>query len=227
MPFLMLWLMLPSLASASPIPSYAGKVIRWDLSPTSANLDYYIDSSVSATMAGWARDGFTMWQAVSESYISFTEVGSAADAEIVVKGYASISTAGIPMQAATRFDGSAHLTSCEVQVVTGADSDPDYLTTYLQSSMIHEVGHCLGLAHSITMDAVMSYRSGSPLTLADDDRFALALLYPQDGETKYPMGCATTSSKPPGGPGGPTELAGLFGFMAIGWLLGRRRNNAA
>ena len=85
----------------------------------------------------------------------------------------------------------------------------------LESAFTHEIGHALGLAHSADANATMFATASKCETkkrdLADDDKTAIAML--------YPAGCSAGSA---GGTGG---AAMLIMAMAVG--MRRRRRGAA
>jgi hypothetical protein len=208
---------------ASPIvTTREGGVARWNISPSSPTLNFYIDSNVGTNFAAFARDAAIAWSGVQESYVQLTEVMDPATANIIVRGYASISNALVPQAASYITDSNSNITACTVEILIGADTGAtaEYLD-YLHSGTIHEMGHCLGLHHSLQIDAVMSYRqNGSSLALKSDDKLAIARLYPNDGNNIYPMGCATvqkSGSGPGGNPwNGLAEMAVLL--LALYWI---------
>src|SRR3954468_4896540 len=91
-----LWIFLATSTQAAPIGTYNGVVERWDISKASPGLTYFIDPAIGATYTTYAGDGFTVWQAVPESYVTFSVAASADVADIYVKGYNAISNSAVP-----------------------------------------------------------------------------------------------------------------------------------
>jgi MYXO-CTERM domain-containing protein len=98
------------------------------------------------------------------------------------------------------------------RVLDGADPSG---ASDLQSTLTHELGHALGLAHNDTdRDAVMfpfaAPGDTSKRWLAEDDYAGLSALYP--GEAVVPHGCSVS----------PRDPSLLLALLGLG-LLGRRR----
>jgi hypothetical protein len=69
--------------------------------------------------------------------------------------------------------------------------DLSYSVRGIAKTILHEMGHCLGLEHSLIPQAIMSYHSEQNRFALDlDDRAAIGRLYPLDNEAmKLPVGC--------------------------------------
>ena len=105
-----------------------------------------------------------------------------------------------------------------------------YLEAYLESTMVHEVGHGLGLDHSNVTGATMfpqtTYCSNAPATLATDDEDAIKALYgtaPCNGSLFSP--CLTYTQYLPGDDAIDTQPCNTTFTMAgsgtiKGWLEG-------
>ena len=71
-------------------------------------------------------------------------------------------------------------------------------TEALSKTTLHELGHCLGLAHSLMADSIMSYNlERNRFALAIDDEAAISRLYPSDGsDPRLAPGCAIGATPP-------------------------------
>lgn len=208
-----------NVARAAPLADFGG-IQRWDIGDTSPALTYYIDPSISSIEAT-VRAAFTAWSStdIPTTYLTFRQLSSSSGAQIVVSVPESLSISGAGGVAHTTVNGSGNITGCEAHIASDVVS-----TSRAISVITHEIGHCLGLQHSMVTGAIMSYRSGESLAPTDDDRLAITRIYPAPGvSTAYPMGCATVSTvsgrRPPGPPSGPGlgALAIFAGFIALGF----------
>jgi hypothetical protein len=86
------------------------------------------------------------------------------------------------------FDHHNHPLHCSIYIKT----DPWYPPYAVAKTILHEMGHCLGLEHSVVPRSIMSYRSEENSFALDlDDRAAISRLYPLGGaRAQLPLGCA-------------------------------------
>jgi len=187
---LLLPLLLPGLSPAAVKPKH-----RWEISAADPVLSWrFVNDPASAGYAAGLADvqyAFDQWGSVESSYLRFDEVSSGEDIAVEIVD----EEAGYP---GTVLQGD-RITSCHVTVgghTAGANQ---------RFWLMHEIGHCLGLVHSVVPHAVMSYRAlDTDDVLHEDDRFALTLLY-SNQEISSPAGCASGSldsgsrNVPPGG----------------------------
>lgn len=203
---------------ASPLRDYYG-INRWNLSPSNTNLNYYIDSSASA-YSSVIQQSFNDWSSIPTVYVTFTQVASSASANIIIGVASSLSISGAGGVANGTSDSDGNLQSCTVSVSSASANASTAKVVFL-----HEIGHCLGLAHSVANGAVMSYWSNPSSIPIDDDKYALTLLYPRGSSAGYPMGCATTRSSKPSGKRGldqqkkaVSEICFLLGVVLLGFF---------
>lgn len=122
------------------------------------------------------------WNDVEDSFVELalsTESGTATDSEdninTIVFSSGSWSDAGsaFPKQGTTEQD-SRYIVDCDISL--DAQKDPEKLAF----TVLHELGHCLGLLHPhYSTKSVMSYATISKkLELSLDDKAGVTILYP-------------------------------------------------
>ena len=191
---------------------FDGTVLRWK-SPKAIYLETVFEGDIDEEMVSaitW--QAVDKWNSIPNVLVHIASVPENASASISIKFSAtngSESTAGYAI-----FDASdgAYPTHCSIEIYTA-----DYISVDLAKTVLHEIGHCIGLGHSLVPEAIMSYRLDKNAFALDlDDVAAVSRLYPIDKkEAQLPLGCAVGSGGAPEGRGHGTLL--LWMILPLIW----------
>jgi predicted Zn-dependent protease len=178
------------------------------------------------------RRAFNEWQVISNSKLTWTEVNSAADADIVCSWTAEARPKGNGVEAGeTRttvqrspFFSNGRIVSAHVMVLTDlfgrSFSNPDIYKTCL-----HEIGHALGLqGHSSTTSDIMYPVLNPSQTpyLKDRDRNTIMALYAQASD-RSSIASGQYGQRPPRIFPGYPRLSPMNGGWARGFVFGNFR----
>ncbi len=191
---LLLAIVVSQKALAYPCPvGFDGNVTRWSLSPEDPKLSYEIvaDPEDLYLWGALVDAAAQMWSSVEQSFIELENNAFSPEITIYFENTldSSDSTSGYS-EIDEDENGPMH---CSIHILVGSGISPlDFAKTVL-----HELGHCLGLGHSMIKEAIMSYElDHNHFGLDIDDKAALSRTYPKDG-SKYdlPRGCAVGTSQ--------------------------------
>ncbi|RYZ57408.1 MAG: matrixin family metalloprotease [Proteobacteria bacterium] len=221
-------------------PEHPNIIFQWNgdapsLSKKSEVFDgAYAESSDNELMEALLQEAVNKWNNVESAYLNFEVVvnpGVVKSDEdeiyaIVVESQDSFSVAAaaLPVFAAKGDSPSGNKKSgriiydCDISVSSSGVDAQELLRT-----LVHEIGHCVGLGHPHSnYHSIMSYSNmSSSAELGLDDKAGISFLYPEPGvsqDVKYLTTCGT--------------LAGLGGqgywilLLPLG-LLGFRRKKAS
>jgi len=173
-------------SDGAPINARSGGPDRFDKSATHPIIKYFLDQDVDE-IKDELRTAFKKWEDVPTSYLRFEEVDSEAESEIWVTFGSTRNTEEF------RIDYSEAGFMIKNHWLLNSAIMSQQGNARL-ATLIHEAGHAVGLRHSINNNTLMSYRRGSNVTLTVDDYQALTMIYPNDDNLKYPIGCFSVKS---------------------------------
>lgn len=174
---------------AYPTPvDFDGRILRWNIDETNPQVNYYVQGSTENSLffRGLVELAASLWNDVPSSYVSLQETIVEGQEQIKVHFESHLESAPFSSGYATfdakDEDGPKH---CTIRISTSVQS-----TISLLKTILHELGHCLGLGHSLIPEAIMSYDFSKNAFATDlDDMAALTRLYPVGGHPKLPRGC--------------------------------------
>lgn len=185
-----------------------GITFRWDgKAPTIKEKDKYHNGEFSslddqAFMTRLLADAMDIWNNVPGAFIQLSvqlsETAVVADREdktfsIIVAESSNASSAAFAQPYI--IDGTSIISDCDITI-----ADRETEAKNLAYTIVHELGHCLGLGHAHTnYNAVMGYsRTRRDISLGADDMAGLIYLYPDpkyDVETKESVSCAVLGGR--------------------------------
>ncbi len=186
-------MLIATLAIGYPTPvDFDGNLLRWNISPENPTVTYEVvaeDPGDEAFFETAIEDSVLMWNAVSDSYLQYSRADSGEFAQVTINISADTGdnySSGFAIFDQSNEDGPIH---CDITVGTN--------NTYegFAKTILHELGHCFGLGHSLIPTAIMSYKlDQNSFDLDLDDTAAISRLYPADGsQAQLPMGCGVSS----------------------------------
>lgn len=194
--FLLAVLFLEGNANSYPTPvDFDGTLIRWNITKESPDITYEVSADDADDIDFYAHLVFTsasLWNDVPTSYFNFVRAEEGTTAQVTIElssSFADPTAAGY-----SKFDEVTDKNEpvhCKIVVA----QDPAYSYDSFGKTILHELGHCVGLGHSIIPQAIMSYYlEENTFDLDTDDKAAISRLYPVDGsKPKLPPGCSVGS----------------------------------
>lgn len=191
----------------------------------------YADASDDELMEALLQEAVAKWNNVESAYLNFEVVvnpGVVKDDEdeiyaIVVESQDSISVAAaaLPVFAAKGDSPSGNKKSgriiydCDISVSSSGVDAQELLRT-----LVHELGHCVGLGHPHSnYHSIMSYSNmSSSAELGLDDKAGISFLYPEPGvsqDVKYLTSCGSIA--------GVSSQGFWLLFLPLAALLPRRK----
>lgn len=192
---------------AYPTPTdYRGQLKRWPITIDQPEITYRIEAPEGfvAEHRMFTERAAEMWTEVAGSYIHLVEIEDEGEEQITVVLTEQFSgnsrSGGFAIFDRWTDDGPSH---CRIEIPVVFPMRSGFPRTVL-----HELGHCIGLGHSLVPESVMSYNlAKSGFRLATDDRAGAAQLYPADGSAPaMPLGCGVVLGKKHGKHSGKNSL---------------------
>ena len=210
----------PVLAYPTPV-DVDGGLHAWPVTGDSPAVYYEVvttDDGLKPYMSPVVDASASLWTDVERALVSLEPATTDHPAQITINYDTSIAggdtAAGYSIFDTVENGVPLH---CSVHIAAGENSDFEAL----HKTTLHELGHCLGLAHSLMADSIMSYHlEVNSFALSLDDEAALSRLYPIDGtKPKLAPGCAIGQLTPaPAEPPVMIVLLLLPGILALSSL---------
>ena len=185
---------------AYPTPvDFDGSLMRWPIDASDGVVPYDVEAEKVEDFEEYGTlvdESAAMWNHAGGSYVSYKKVEEGQSPSVTVKLVRTLEN-GAFAAGYTTFDGweNGKPTHCTIYILI---SD-DFSFTGIGKTILHELGHGLGLGHTLVPEAIMSYSlDKNKFALDIDDEAAIARLYPPDGtEPRIPPGCAVGSGMGP------------------------------
>jgi Matrixin len=187
-----------------------GEVHVWPLTAESKTVYYEVamqDETLRSVLSGIVDASAHLWNNVERAAITL-EPASANHAANITVNYDTSIAGGDTSAGYTIFDQleAGVPVHCSIHIA----ADESSLDQSIDKTTLHELGHCLGLGHSLIAQSIMSYQlEVNSFQLSLDDDAALSRLYPLNSSgPKLAPGCAITGASQAGGQ--PTEIIALL-----------------
>jgi hypothetical protein len=196
--------------------------VRWQ--DTQIQWHFAEGTAPDSDTADQVRAGFTDWVELGQGAVLFEEVGTIAEAGVTLNGRSEVGFASTWEYPRTTLavtqvwvDGDRIV---EFDLLLQADPPRGWgegLTqAHLPSTILHEVGHSLGLGHSEVASAVMfgAIKPGEQRGLHDDDREGLLTIYAETADSgSGPV--ASSGCSHGGGPWGGWIFVALLSLVRM------------
>lgn len=198
-----------------------GQVLRWKRSKEQPTITYNIiaEDSIFAEslLISIIEISAQKWSSVEGSFLKL-EKSTSLDPDISIYLKQSIDDSDVSSGFAIfdSFDSHQSPTHCTMEILVEASLS--FLS--IAKTILHEMGHCLGLGHSMIPQAIMSYSlSQNTFSLDLDDEAAIRRLYSiKHPYAKLPPGCGIPHIQENRKNDIPIPIVFLFIFIFLGIL---------
>ena len=184
-------------AAAYPTPvDFFGKILRWEISQEHSTIYYDISSDESIDVEEFipvVNEAADLWSDVplSALHLAPSDTENPASITITLRRTIADSSTSAGYAVFDKYQSEKPL-HCTANILI-----EEGLTLPTAKTILHEMGHCLGLGHSLIPEAIMSYSlDKNDFALDTDDKGAIARLYPENNQNpKLPPGCSISNSR--------------------------------
>ena len=189
-------LMWQSAIFAYPTPvDFDGRLMRWPIDSSDGVVLYEVEAERVEDFEEYGTlvdESAAIWNYAGGSYVSYKKIEEGQVSSVTVKLVRTLQN-GAYAAGYTTFDGweNGKPTHCTIYILI----NEAFSFTGIAKTILHELGHGLGLGHTLVPEAIMSYSlDKNKFALDIDDEAAIARLYPPDGtKPRIPPGCAVGS----------------------------------
>lgn len=180
-------------AAAYPTPfDVDGALHKWPVSKDSPNVYYEVisaDADLQIYLQDIADESAAIWSSVDGSLLRLQPFDETNAARISIY-YDNSIAGGATAAGYSIFDSvdEGVPKHCSIHIAVNSSVDSENLS----KTTLHELGHCVGLGHSLMPESIMSYSlDRNSYALSVDDRAAMARIYPETGgHERLAPGCS-------------------------------------